>query len=360
MFLGLLLLAGPGWAFEPSDTTKSEKKLRIATYPVIGYQPETSFLLGSVSFVVFNLSDSVDTAFNRPSSVAPVVIATFNNQLIITPRVELNFTNRYQLKLKPTYRFYPNEFYGTGSQTERSDLEFFDERKLSNEVRFYRIFNRKLFTGLAVLMEHNTLSKFDPEGQLVGRDILGETGGFNIGAGPSITFDNRDDILFPTHGDFLNFEAIFYPDIGVNEYHYRFYQLDLRQYHLLWGRDVVALRMRLSGQFGGEAPFYQYPKLGGSQRLRGIRANQYIDSKAYMVQGEYRMTIHKWLGANFSCGIGDVAHELSGFQLSNMKYSGAVGLRIRLLKKEKLNLALDYGLANGGQNGFYLAIGEAF
>lgn len=336
------------------------KRFQFTTYPVLGFQPETSFLLGSISFILFNLSDSIDKEFHRPSSLAPVFIYTFNKQIIITPRLELNFTNRYQVKLKTTYRHYPNEFYGVGNSATLDDLELYTEDRFTVESRFYRITKRKLFTGLYVFLENYKVSDTDAEGQLATNTYVGENGGFNLGVGPSIKYDVRDDIIFPTKGYLLSLEALFYPPLSINDYDFRFYELEARKYMHLGEKNVFAFRARLSGHFGNESPFYQYPKLGGSQRLRGIRVNQFLERKTYMMQAEHRLLVYKRWGLNFAVGVGDAANELPDFKLQDVKYSLSGGIRFRLLSEDRLNLAVDYGLTQGGQTGFYLAIGEAF
>jgi hypothetical protein len=55
-----------------------------------------------------------------------------------------------------------------------------------------------------------------------------------------------------------------------------------------------------------------------------------------------------------------VASKLSGFDFQSLKYSYGGGIRIALNQSEKLNLRLDYGIAPGSSNGFYLQLGEAF
>jgi len=51
---------------------------------------------------------------------------------------------------------------------------------------------------------------------------------------------------------------------------------------------------------------------------------------------------------------------LGDINFEHFKYSYGGGLRVALNQKEKLNLRLDYGLAKGGSQGFYLQLGEAF
>jgi len=355
-------LAIPTVAQQEADSTGATdaKKIRFTTYPVVGYQPETSFLFGSISFILFDLSDSAKTGFYRPSSITPVFIYTLREQLIISPRVALNFTDDYRVRGEFNYRYYPNNFFGIGNHTKGEDLEQFTENKWTVEGRILRVVARKMLFGLGLYAEENRLSDFEPDGLLEALPVEGKQGGFNLGLGPSMQYDTRDDIIFSTKGHYFQLDFLMYPNAFGNDFRYQSLDMDYRKFYSPGGRHTFAGRVMLSGRFGNEVPFYQYAQIGGSRRLRGIQSTRYIDRKSYLVQLEHRMLVYDRIGTNFAVGIGDVEPEIRNFSVDNVKYNFSGGLRIRVLKKDRLNLGIDYGIAIDGQRDFYLSVGEAF
>ncbi len=135
--------------------------------------------------------------------------------------------------------------------------------------------------------------------------------------------------------------------------------LDLRRFIPIYKGQVLALQM--FGSFNaGEVPLRSLAYLGGSSTMRGYYAGRYRDKNAGVVQAEYRVPLFWRIGAVGFADMGNVGPELKDIDLQHYKYSYGGGLRVALNQKEKLNLRLDYGLAKGGSQGFYLQLGEAF
>lgn len=73
----------------------------------------------------------------------------------------------------------------------------------------------------------------------------------------------------------------------------------------------------------------------------------------------YRFPLFWRLKGSVFGGLGNVAGEVSGFQLQNTRWTAGLGLRFLLLEAEQVHVRLDYGFA-AGSSGFYLTVGEAF
>ena len=69
--------------------------------------------------------------------------------------------------------------------------------------------------------------------------------------------------------------------------------------------------------------------------------------------------VFSYIGFAVFVGIGDVAHDLSNFKSSSIKYSYGLGMRYKLTKNEKVNIRIDFGISDDG-NGLYLTMKEAF
>jgi hypothetical protein len=55
-----------------------------------------------------------------------------------------------------------------------------------------------------------------------------------------------------------------------------------------------------------------------------------------------------------------VANAIDNFGLSNTKYAGGAGIRFNFIRRDRVNLRLDYAAGTGSASGFLFAIGEAF
>ena len=94
--------------------------------------------------------------------------------------------------------------------------------------------------------------------------------------------------------------------------------------------------------------------------LRSINnSNKYINNQVYWVQSEYRREFGGRFGAVAFVGFGNNMSGWDDSYTEDIVYMYGLGLRFRLLKKDKLNFRLDYGLGNGSP-AIFMTIREAF
>lgn len=99
------------------------------------------------------------------------------------------------------------------------------------------------------------------------------------------------------------------------------------------------------------------PLLGGESIMRGYYQGRYRGAVFGAMQAEYRLTLWNWLGAAFFGGAGRVTANSNEKNILHPTYGG--GLRIRIDKKENVNLRFDYAKGDYS-DGFYVSFGEAF
>ena len=344
-----------------SDSIKS-KKVNFSIYPVFGYQPETRFTFGVISFFVFDVADQENDQYHRPSILSPYLLYTLNNQILIAIDFDMYLKNGYYLDIKPRYYKYPDFFFGVGNNNNIEDKETYTNEFVRLDGRFMKFINSKWSTGLRFDIQNNNLYDFDENGQLIGSDLAGIEGGTNVGIGPTVKFDTRDNILYPSQGSFIRAEINFYSKGFGGDFNYTHYLLDFRKFISIKNEKNI-FAFQLAGNFtsGEEVPFYKLSKVGGDSRLRGIEnANLYIDKQSFWMQAEYRRTLFWRLGAVAFAGFGDVASGLDKFRFQELKYVVGLGGRFQAMKDEKLNVRLDAGIGRGGQYAFYLSVKEAF
>ncbi len=343
------------------DSVKSNK-VNFSIYPVLGYQPETKFVFGAISFIVYDNTEMEGDAYYRPSSISPYFLYTLNNQMLLAIDFDLYFKNGFYLDIKPRYYKYPDFFFGIGNDNIIEDEETYINEFLRVDGRFMKFINQKWSAGLRFDIQNNNLYDFDEDGRLINGDFVGIEGGLNSGIGPTILLDTRDNILYPSKGVYARAEINFYSNAFGGDFNYSHYFIDLRKYISIKNEKNI-LAFQAAGNFtsGDEVPFYKLQKVGGDSRLRGIEnANLYIDKQSFWMQAEYRRELFWRFGAVAFAGFGDVAPGLDKFRFNELKYVVGIGGRFQAMKDEKLNIRLDAGIGRGGQYAFYLSIKEAF
>lgn len=358
--LGALLLFST--ISSAAQTDSSTSKVNFSIYPVFGYQPETRFAFGVISFIVYDVNGHEENGYYRPSTISPYILYTFNNQMLIAIDFDMFFKKGYFLDIKPRYYKYPDFFYGVGNDNHIENEEIYINEFQRIDGRFMRFINDKISAGLRFDIQNNNLYDFDEDGQLISGEYFGKEGGLNIALGPTAQIDCRDNILYPSRGIFARAEINFYSDAFGGNFNYTNIVLDFRKYLSVKSeKNIIAFQAAGNFTSGDEVPFYKLQKVGGDSRLRGIEnANLYLDKQSFWMQAEYRRKLFWRLGAVAFAGFGDVAPGLHKFRFDELKYVVGLGGRFQAMKDEKLNIRLDGGIGRGGQYAFYLSIREAF
>jgi outer membrane protein assembly factor BamA len=343
------------------DSTET-KKVNFSIYPVFGYQPETKFAFGVISFIVYNNATHEGDDFYRPSTISPYILYTLNNQILIAIDFDSYFKKGYYLDIKPRYYNYPDFFFGIGNDNEIEDGETYTNEFIRLDGRFMKFIDHKWSVGLRFDFQNSKLYDFEEDGELMNGEIFGTEGGLNSGLGPTAQIDTRDNILYPSKGFYARAEIDFYSDIFGGDFNYTHFLIDFRKFISIKNeKNIMAFQAAANFTSGDNIPFFKLQKVGGDQRLRGIENSRlYLDKQSFWMQAEYRRELFWRLGGVAFAGFGDVAPGLSEFNFNELKYVVGLGGRFQALKDEKLNIRLDAGIGRGGQYAFYLSVKEAF
>ena len=189
------------------------------------------------------------------------------------------------------------------------------------------------------------------------------------GLGPVITYDTRDVPLAAFHGDLLDVSATFNGTGLGSDYRFTRYQIDARHFQPVFSEKTI-LAMQFLGQFHtGDVPFRELggigANLGGTlynnaNLLRGIYEQRFRDRQMIMFQAELRQKLFWRIDGAVFGGVGNVSNYIDKFNLSNTKYAGGAGIRFNFLRRDRVNLRLDYAGGTGSKPGILFAIGEAF
>lgn len=176
------------------------------------------------------------------------------------------------------------------------------------------------------------------------------------GASATFTYDTRDFVSNPQHGQLVNLTYTYYaPGLGSDT---RFDSLDSRYalYHALDEKNVLA--WEVDGRFTqGDVPWNMLPLLGSNNRMRGYYEGRYRDRNVVSTQIEYRRKLDWRHGIVGWLGTGTMGPNTR--DLGQSAWLPSVGVGYRFEFKPRMNVRLDLGVGKGS-TGFYFQVGEAF
>lgn len=339
-------------------STAAQSSFRV--YPTLGYAPETGVEIGASSLWLFRAKQ--DT-LNRLSEVQAFTFFTFKAQygLWIDNAIYGDHDKWFFLGRTRIQRF-PLLYYGIGPDAAGEHPAVVDANYILLRQRVLRKLRPNLFIGPEV--DYQLLSGVgfnQPEEGEHHQHPTGHSGTSNLGLGGALVYDSRHNVLNVRKGFFAELSYLHYSSSLLSDYSFRSLNLDIRSFHPINRRDVLAWQV-LGNSLGGQVPFNQLAQMGGDMMMRGYYQGRFRDKNLLATQVEYRMlpfAFSNRLGAVAFAGASVVAPTVNAYRLRNTQLAGGVGLRYLLFPKKDIFLRLDFGFTREGM-GFYFFTGEAF
>lgn len=341
-----------------STDTVATGRANTVVLPILGYTPDTGFMLGVAALRFFYLEpDGPDT---RPSVFSPTFIYTTKNQIMVFLGSEFNWgEGRSNAGLFPSYVKFPDSFYGIGRDVSLSDGEDYTPERISVGLRYNREVLGELRVGAEYRFTRHRILEMEPDGQLASGSVNGTEKSTISLPGLSVSWDTRDNIWAPSGGLWLKLDASVSSGTFGSDYRFNQFGGDFRGYLAMGKKSVWAAQILATG-LDGDPPFFVLPRLGGEDGLRGYRGSLFQDKTRALARGEFRRDglLGRFGGVLFA-GIGDVAPSVGKLSFVGNLWTAGLGIRYLWDEAEKLKIRLDYGWGNG-DSGFYLSLGEAF
>ena len=361
------------------------KTLTLLPIPVLFYQAETGFGYGLGALLSGRFSKDTLT---RPSNARVQYWTTTEGQSLIQ-LVHSVYT--------PGEKFYLNGeisaydillyYYGKGPDAASADESetkyklFIINQRLQKQIApklffgaLYRLTDISQIDIPATNVDENRTNVFLTDSRVTPRERRGTR---ISGLGPVLTYDTRDVPLAAFKGNLLDVSATFNGTGLGSDYRFVRYQLDARHFQPLGSNNNI-LALQFLGQFHtGDVPFRELAGLGANlggtlynnaNLLRGIYEQRFRDRQMVMFQAEIRhklfpnsdnKVLQRSDGALFG-GVGNVSNYIDKFSLGDTKYAGGAGIRFNFIRRDRVNLRLDYAGGTGSSPGILFAIGEAF
>lgn len=323
--------------------------------PFAAYAPETSMSFG---VLVARVTDTEEGAFlSRFSGAA---FYTLKNQSMLVGGYEAR-PEGWHVVASGSFKFeWPDQFFAPGNDLGPDDFEDWTGRSVEGRASILRqVGVSSLFVGPVAEILYTQIRDLEEGGLLDTGSIPGSEDHGLLGLGLGATWDTRDSPIFPRTGSFHQLNVLAMRGFSGPDRTLSSWELDARTYLPLGGSSALAFRGRLRSA-DGDVPFTRFSRIGGmSGGLRGIYETRYIGQAAGMAVAEIRAPLKGRFGWVAFAGAGQVGRNLG--RLSIPRFNGAVGagLRFVLQTESRLNLGVDFAVADGETNVYFL-LGEVF
>ncbi|USD41345.1 BamA/TamA family outer membrane protein [Vibrio sp. SCSIO 43135] len=332
------------------------KSIDMSYLPTAYYTPEKKFGVGVLMVGVYDLEDQIDS---QPSSLVVNSYISMNRSYGVTIE-NMNYVNGGKNRLSFDVELH-NEaavYYGQGvdaGNTEQNKHEF-EEIVYSFKPMWMTELSDNYFLGFGGDVTYAKAENLERvEGDESFPSLYELPSNLSSGVLLSSIYDSRDYRLNATKGWLFQVDAGFYYN-DHSESSFSKYGVEVANYIALENMPGL-IAWQVKGEFtGGDTPWNMLPDLGGSSALRGLYQGQYRDANMAMAQVEYRLPIFQRYGMVFWGGAGNVADEISNLN-DDLLTSVGTGFRFRV--KDRINLRVDIGYAEGDTN-FYLNVNEVF
>lgn len=352
------MFSGQGLAQKSlSDTTDPYKPV-YTVLPLVYYTPETGLGFGAGGVMTYRYRG--DKPDSKPSQLQLGLSYTLMDQILsyLSYRTFWN-DDKFLAYGEVGYYRYIYNYYGNGPQTELEAEEIFSFTLPRIRLNLLCELYPGVYAGVRYWYDNFDIYEVDTGGILETQPVVGSKGGSAAGLGLVVNVDSRDNQLYPMDGWYVELVALPHRGAFGSDFNFTRYSLDVATYFTIFKEQVLAFNFYGESNVGN-VPFHQMAQLGGQRQLRGLYQGRYRDKNDILFQVAYRWMFLKRFGAVAFYGVGNVAPELTAFQLSNTVQTYGAGLRFKLSKHRKFNIRGDVGFSPGEGAKYYLTFTEAF
>lgn len=356
----MALRAGKSWVnrildyFNDSNKNKKHKRFDFSVIGGPHYASDTKFGLGLVAAGLYRtdpndsiLPPSNVSLYGDVSSVGFYMLGVRGNH--IAPK------GRYRIDYHLYFYSFPADFWGIGYEMGDNDANKSDMKRwqAQAEVSFLFRVADNFYIGPMASYDYVIGKHIERPELLQGMDQHT----WNVGAGVSLVYDNRDNLTNPHRGIYLNTNQMFRPRFMGNDYAFSTTAFRFDAYQRLGKGTVLAEDIGANLNFGNPS-WGMMAELGGTHSMRGYYEGRYRDKHSLEATVELRQHVWKRNGIVVWVGAGTIFPKFSALRSKQILPNAGVGYRWEF--KKNVNVRLDYGFGKSGQSGFLFNINEAF
>ncbi|MEG1982927.1 MAG: hypothetical protein RR037_04260 [Alistipes sp.] len=380
-----------------------EKKIDISVAPGPNYSSDVGFGLGVMAAGLYRL-DRTDS-ITAPSNIT--IYSNITTKKFFLLRFSGNnifMKNRNRLSYSSAFVYFPAAFYGIGYQSGQSgyvqsldnimvivrvaastrlfksayvgvsvgfdytrakpinkypgrstfeEMTAHKDQLQGDQKKLYDIYESGLFIPEYTTPFQNYINGLEANPAFGIPKIQGtheKMNALNVNVGAFLQYDSRDFITDARKGIFFKAEARYYPKaLGNSRNSFGKILVQFDFYQKLWKGMVLAYDLYSDFALGTPS-WHMYAQLGGTERMRGYYQGRYRDRNLVETQVEFRQKIYRRHGIVGWIGVGNIWGKDS-FQWGHTLTSFGVGYRFEF--KNRMNIRLDYGWGNYGNQNFF-------
>lgn len=353
------------------NAERTKQHIQVGVFPAIGYTLQTGFAaVVSANAVIYKKHHSAKDSTSLPSIIASSLSYSQKEQIILPLQATLYFNNN-KIILVSDWRYlkYPTFTYGLGMNTTPQDTTKLDYQYFKFHTTLLFQVHPGVFIGAGYILDYfwDIEEKHLKPGNITDFQKYGfDSTSFSSGISLNLLRDTRDNPINAYRGSFLNLAIIpRFQFLGSNanwtslllEYRtYIRFPANTNNILALWSYNWLTL--------SGTPPYLMLPSTGwdktfntGRGYIQGrFRSNNMLDAEAeYRIQLSRNGLFGMVVFTNF-----ESFSEINTWQFGSPAPAGGLGLRVKLNKYSRTNIAIDYGWGRQGSKGFFVNLGEAF
>lgn len=350
---------------QPDSGSVKPMKFHISGVPAAGYTLQTGFAGLLVANAAFYTHENANT-----STILTSFTYTVRNQIIVPLQTSIwTKSNKYNIIVDWRYLKFPSYTYGLGGYNSLNDGYLIDYSAIRLHQTVLRELAEDMYAGVGYNLDYfwgikelnpppNTVTDFENYGFNNTEFASGFT--FNF------LYDTRKNSINPEKGNFVN--VVYRPNLTIfgNTYTWRSLVVDLRKYIKFpaGSQNVLAFWSYEWLTVSGKAPYLMLPNTGGdpySNTGRGYIQGRYRGNNMAYIEGEYRFGItHNGLLGGVVFANAETFTEQASNNFETLAPGWGGGIRLKLNKFSRTNVALDYGFGLSGSGGLFVNLGEVF
>lgn len=337
------------------ENSGESSNLSLTFLPYVIYTPETEFAFGVTG--VLSLYPEESNPFPHPDIYGFNLMMTQKKQSVFSFSPTVYFRdNQYKFMGYYAYRNFPNNFYGIGNFTKKSDELEITLKEWQIHSNILRRISRDFAIGAGFLFNSFTVENFGKkDNELFFTDLSGN--GLN-GLELILNYDSRNHFFIPSKGMKCKVSYILFNKLWGSDFESMEFSIDTRGFFFLYERYTLAFQNIIILQ-SGDIPFVYLTKLGGENILRGFYEGRFREKNLAFHQVEIRFPVIGRVSMTSFIGFGQVMPKISSYNFSNYHAAAGMGLRYNINRRTGVNVRADLAFTNDS-TGLYIGLLEAF
>ncbi len=341
-----------------------QTKIHVSVLPAVGYAMAT----GWAGLIAANISFYTDSNRTKISSATTSIHYSEFKQYWLLCNSNI-YLKKLRLNLVGDWRIFkfPTVTYGLGSNNALSDAVNIDYSYLKiHQIVLNEIFP-DIFAGIGYHLDYHwdikqSINSYNMDLQSYGEATTTNSSGFSL----NLLYDNRLNFINPQNGFYCNIQVRNNSTFLGSHQFWQGLLIDIRKYFKPSHNsdNVLAFWSYNNFTLNGKPPYLDLPSIGSdayNNTGRGYTKGRYRGRNLIYLESEYRFSItrNKLFGAVVFVNAESFS-EYPSDKFVKIAPAAGMGLRIKLNKVSKTNLAFDYGFGTGGSRGFSITLGEMF